>query len=55
MIDLKKSDKTMLFKLKTYFFPELEENNEQFTKNLNNINDYNYNQKMKKDFLSSKF
>ena len=35
----------MLFKPKPYFFPEIEENNQQFTTNLNNINDYNYNQK----------
>ena len=45
MIDLKKSDKTMLFKPKPYFFPDLEENSEQFTSNLNNMNDYNYNHK----------
>ena len=51
MIDLKKSDKTMLFKPKPYFFPELEENNEQFTTNLNNINDYNYNQKTEDGFF----
>ena len=45
MILLKKMDRTMLFKPKPYFFPEIEENNEQFSKNINNINDYNYNQK----------
>ena len=43
MIRLKKLDKTMLFKPKPYFFPEDEENNEQFTTNINNFNDYNYN------------
>ena len=46
MIAHKAIDKSILFRPKKNFFSSVEENNEQFTKNIINQNDYNYNEKI---------
>ena len=46
MISHKTIDKSILFRPKKNFFSSVEENNEQFTKNIINQNDYNYNEKI---------